>query len=58
VWITRQRLDEVSHFYGSPARAAELLGWTPRVGLAEGLGRLIEAFKLELCASQQAGVAS
>jgi nucleoside-diphosphate-sugar epimerase len=51
------RSYDVSHFYGSPTRAAEILGWVPRVRLGEGLGRLIEEFKLEQGASRQAGVA-
>nr|VFJ67853.1 MAG: dTDP-glucose 4,6-dehydratase/UDP-glucose 4-epimerase [Candidatus Kentron sp. FW] len=42
------RSYDVSRFYGSPARASDLLGWAHRIGLAEGLGRLIEAFKREL----------
>lgn len=52
------RSFDVSHFYGSPSRAAALLGWAPRVRLAEGLGQLIEAYRLELGAGQQAGMAS
>ena len=31
---------EVARFVGRPARAAEVLGWRPRVGLGEGLSRL------------------
>ena len=52
------RSYDVSHFYGSPARAAELLGWTPRVELAEGLSRLIRDFERELGVGRQAGAAS
>lgn len=32
---------DVTRFVGSPARAEALLGWRPRVGLEEGLTRLI-----------------
>ncbi len=52
------RSYDVSHFYGNPARAAQLLDWSPRVRLAEGLGRLIEDFKLEHGMDQPVGVAS
>lgn len=48
---------DVSHFYGSPARARKLLGWAPRVGLREGLERLIGDFRREIGASRRAGVA-
>jgi nucleoside-diphosphate-sugar epimerase len=52
------RSYDVSHFFGSPARATELLGWTPRVELPEGLERLIEDFRRELGAGYPVGVAS
>jgi len=52
------RSYDVSHFYGSPRRATELLGWKPRVELAEGLGRLIQDFKREFAVGHLAGVAS
>lgn len=58
IWEAPPRSFDVSRFYGSPARAAALLGWAPQVRLAEGLGQLIQAFKLELGVDQQAGVAS
>ncbi len=35
------RSFDVARFYGSPARARSLLGWTPRVSIREGLARLI-----------------
>ena len=38
---------DVSRFYGDPGRARRLLGWVPRVGLREGLGRLIRDFRQE-----------
>lgn len=38
---------DVSRFYGDPGRARKLLGWTPRVGLREGLRRLIRDFRQE-----------
>jgi UDP-glucose 4-epimerase len=34
----------VSHFIGDPARARELLGWTARIPLQQGLSRLVDAF--------------
>ena len=52
------RSYDVSHFYGSPARAAQFLDWSPRVRLAAGLGRLIEDFKREHSADRQVGRAS
>ena len=39
------RAFDVSRFYGNPARARSLLGWIPRVGLRQGLGRLIRDFR-------------
>jgi nucleoside-diphosphate-sugar epimerase len=36
---------DVARFFGSPARAEALLGWSPRIGLEEGLTRLIHAFR-------------
>jgi nucleoside-diphosphate-sugar epimerase len=36
---------DVARFFGSPARAAALLGWSPRIGLEEGLTRLIHGFR-------------
>ena len=36
---------DVSRFHGDPSRAQKLLGWVPRVGLREGLGRLIRDFR-------------
>lgn len=52
------RSYDVSKFYGSPARARQLLDWTPRVALREGLGRLIDDFRAESDDSQYAEVAS
>lgn len=52
------RTYDVSHFYGNPARAAQLLGWTPQVQVAEGLRRLIDQFRLELGTTLLAGAAS
>ena len=48
------RTYDVSHFYGSPARARKLLGWMPRVRLREGLERLIEDFRGETGAGRRA----
>lgn len=36
---------DVAKFYGSFARARELLGWEPRVSLEQGLNRLIHDFR-------------
>ena len=42
-----QRSFDVSHFYGAPDRARRLLDWQPRVGLREGLERLIRDYRAE-----------
>lgn len=47
------RSFDVSHFYGSPALARELLHWTPHTGIHEGLARLIEDFQAERGAQQR-----
>lgn len=52
------RSYDVSHFYGTPARAAELLGWVPRVEIEEGLRRLIDDFRLALATDRRSWVAS
>lgn len=49
---------DVSHFYGSPARAHELLGWKPQVTLRSGLARLIEEFRAERRANRMEVTAS
>ena len=41
------RSYDVARFYGSPARAQELLGWAPEISLEAGLMRLIEDFRQE-----------
>jgi nucleoside-diphosphate-sugar epimerase len=41
------RSYDVATFYGDPGRARALLGWTARVTLPEGLGRLINDFRAE-----------
>lgn len=38
---------DVAKFYGTYARAKELLGWEPRVSLEQGLSRLIRDFRQE-----------
>lgn len=43
---------DVSHFHGDPRRAREILGWQPRVKLADGLQRLIAGFRATLDAGQ------
>ncbi len=42
------RSFDVSRFAGDPSRARELLGWTPKVSIREGLRRLIEDFREHL----------
>jgi nucleoside-diphosphate-sugar epimerase len=42
------RSFDVSHFYGCPLRANEILGWEARVGIRDGLTRLIDAFRARL----------
>lgn len=44
---------DVAKFYGSPARAHDILGWSPRVTLREGLTRLINDFSDELGTANQ-----
>lgn len=39
------RAFDVAHFCGDFRRAQQLLGWTPKVMLREGLGALVEAFR-------------
>lgn len=41
------RSFDVSAFHGDPTRARELLGWTPRVDLRDGLGRLVRCLQAE-----------
>lgn len=45
VWRSEPRRFDVERFFGSPARAKELLGWAPEVGLEEGVRRLVSAFR-------------
>ncbi len=40
-----ERSFDVARFRGSGARARALLGWTPRIGIEHGLGRLVEEFR-------------
>jgi nucleoside-diphosphate-sugar epimerase len=42
------RSYDVAGFYGDPSRAAELLDWCARIGLREGLSRLIADFRAGL----------
>ncbi len=44
----RPRSFDVSHFYGNLAHTREVLDWTPRTAIDEGLGRLIEDSRTEL----------
>lgn len=43
-----ERPTEVPRLAGDPAKAARLLGWTPSVGLSEGLERTIAWYAAEL----------
>lgn len=36
---------DVARFFGNPSRAKALLGWQPRIGLEDGLARLIQGFR-------------
>ena len=51
------RSFDVARFYGDPTRARELLGWTPRVGLREGLERLVRDIRIESAASEDGDAA-
>jgi len=42
------RSYDVARFYGDPSRAHALLGWRARVGIREGVARLVEDFRAEL----------
>jgi nucleoside-diphosphate-sugar epimerase len=46
------RTFDVARFVGNSARARALLGWRPRVGLEDGLTRLIQAFRGQERAAQ------
>jgi len=39
---------DVAHFHGSPERARQLLDWSPRVSLRDGLARLVTAVRAEM----------
>ena len=39
------RSYDVARFIGNPSRAQDLLGWTPRIGIRDGLERLIQDFR-------------
>lgn len=39
------RSYDVARFVGNPSRAKELLGWSPRIGVREGMERLIKDFR-------------
>lgn len=44
VALGRPRAYDVERFVGDPERAGRILGWRARVGIEEGMRRLIEAF--------------
>ena len=52
IQLTKPRDFDVSAFFGKPGRAREMLGWEATTQLPTGLADLIEAFKLQLVASQ------
>lgn len=54
---TTPRAFDVSRFHGDPARARELLGWTARTPLRQGLARLIGDFRAELGTFERKGAA-
>ncbi|MBI4322500.1 MAG: NAD-dependent epimerase/dehydratase family protein [Chloroflexi bacterium] len=41
------RSFDVAHFYGNPARAKELLGWSANVRIEDGIRQMVEAFAAE-----------
>lgn len=43
--LSPPRAYDVARFVGNPSRAKELLGWTPRVSIRDGLERLIQDFQ-------------
>lgn len=49
------RSFDVARFYGTPARAKDLLGWSARVPLRVGLTQLIHDFRRELGAAREEG---
>ena len=44
---TPARRFDVSRFHGDPGRARRLLGWSARIGMPEGLARLVRDFRRE-----------
>lgn len=42
------RRFDVARFYGNPARAQRLLGWSSRIPIREGIRQLVRAFQVEL----------
>lgn len=56
--LSPPRTYDVARFVGNPSRAKDLLGWTPQIGIREGLQRLIQDFReLERCSNKQEGEA-
>ncbi len=43
--LSAPRCYDVARFIGNPSRAQDLLGWTPRIGIRDGLKRLIEDYR-------------
>jgi len=54
IYAAPARSFDVARFYGDPARARSLLGWTPRIPLDQGLAQLIDDFRAELESGQGA----
>lgn len=52
------RSYDVAQFYGSPARAQELLDWKTEISLEAGLTGLIEDFRQELASCSVAGASA
>lgn len=43
--LSAPRSYDVARFIGNPSRAQNLLGWTPRIGIRDGVKRLIQDFR-------------
>ena len=43
--LSPPRSYDVARFIGNPSRAKDLLGWTPQIGIRDGLERLIQDFQ-------------
>lgn len=43
--LSAPRSYDVARFIGNPSRAQDLLGWTPLIGIRDGLNRLIQDYR-------------